>query len=89
MKSIKTHVKTKVIIIYEKYKCNTRSQKPGESIADFAAGLKSCARPGKFGNVTNDTIKNRFVVGISDAATQRALLREAELYLQKAVSIAN
>ena len=88
VKAIKTHFKPKVIIIYERYKFHTRSQKLGESIAEFVAGLMSCARSCEFGERADDMLRDRFVVGITDAATQRALLTEADLNFQRSVSIA-
>ena len=69
MKSLKTHFKPQVIIIYERYQFYTHSQKFGGSTADFAAGFKSCARSCEFCNVEGGMLRDRFVIGISDVAT--------------------
>ena len=88
VKALKDHFKPKVVIIYERYKFHTRSQQQGESISNFVAGLKSCARTCDFGEVADDMLRDRFVVGLADTATQRTLLTEMDLTFQKAVSIA-
>ena len=88
VKALKAHFKHKVIIIYERYKFHTRSQQPGESIPNFVAGLKACARTCDFNEVAEDMLRDRFVVGLADSATQRTLLTEVDLTFHKAVSIA-
>ena len=87
--ALKKHFKPKVVIIYERYKFHTRCQSQGESIAEFMAGLKSCARLCDFGNSLDDMLRDRFVVGLLDEATQRTLLTEPDLTFQKAVGIAS
>ena len=88
VQAMKDHFKPKVIIIYERFKFHTRNQNPHESVADFVAGLKSCARTCDFGDSLDDSLRDRFVVGLNDEATQRTLLTEPDLTFQKAVHIA-
>ena len=56
VRALKAHFKPKVVIIYERFKFNTRSQQQGESISEFVAGLKSCARTCDFGEVAGDLL---------------------------------
>ena len=88
VKTLHDHYKPKVVIIYERYKFHTRSQGQNESVADFVAGLKSCARTCNFGDALDDMLRDRFVVGLLDDATQRVLLAVTDLTFQKAVSTA-
>ena len=87
--ALKKHFKPKKVVIYERYKFHTRSQAQGESIAEFVVGLKSCARTCEFGEALDDMLRDRFVVGLLDEATQRTLLTELDLTFNKAVSVAS
>ena len=84
---LKVHFRPKVVIVYERYVFNTRVQLPNENISDFLTGLKSLARTCDFGTMVNDLIRDRFV-GLTDTETQRTLLAEPDLTLDKAVTTA-
>ena len=86
--ALKSHYKPKVILIYESFKFYLRSQKSGESIADFVAALKALAHTCSFNTTLNDMLRDRFVMGLSNDKTQHALLAEADLTFTKAVEIA-
>ena len=86
--ALKSHYKPKVILIYERYKFHSRAQKPNESVADFVAALKELAHTCQFGTTLNETLRDRFVTGLSNAKTQHSLLTEADLTFARAVEIA-
>ena len=85
---MKAHYKPKVIVIYERYKFYSRSQKSGESVADYIAGLKALAHTCDFGTTLTDMLRDRFVMGLANETTQQLLLAEADLTFNKAVDMA-
>ena len=90
MSALKDHFKPKVIQIYERHKFHSRSQKAGETIAEYVAGLKNLAQTCGFGDNLNESLRDRFVTGLSsDTETQRVLLTEADLTVKRAVDIAS
>ena len=86
--ALKSHYKPKLIVVYERYKFYSRSQKSGESVSDFVAALKALAHTCEFGNTLKDMLRDRFVMGLANGTTQQLLLMEADLNFQKAVDIA-
>ena len=86
--ALKAHYKPKVIVIYERYKFYSRSQKSGESVADYIAGLKALAHTCDFGTTLTDMLRDRFVMGLANETTQQLLLAEADLTFNKAVDMA-
>ena len=82
------HYKPEVILIYERFKFYSRSQKSGETVSDFVAALKALAHTCDFKTTLKDMLRDRFVMGLSDDKTQRALLAEADLTFERAVEIA-
>ena len=86
--ALKAHYKPKVIVIYERYKFHSRSQKSGESVADYIAGLKALAHTCDFGTTLTDMLGDRFVMGLANETTQQLLLAEADLTFNKAVDMA-
>ena len=88
VKVLSDHFKPKTIIIFERYKFYSRSQKQNETVADFVAGIKRLAHTCDFGNQLNDMLRDRFVMGLQSEATQHILLAESNLTFQRAVEIA-
>ena len=86
--ALKNHFKPKVILIYERFKFHSRSQKPNESVSDFIASLKELAHTCEFGTNLNDMLRDRFVTGLANGRTQHTLLAEADLTFTRAVEIA-
>lgn len=88
IKTLKDHYKPKVIIIYERFKFYSRSQGDRESVSSFVAALKSLASTCDFGNTLEEMLRDRFVMGLNNEATQRCLLTESNLTFSKSVEIA-
>ena len=74
-------------MILERFNFHARVQRPGESITAFLADLRSLIVTCDFPDQDN-MLRDRLVMGVAERATQRALLREADLTLSKAVDIA-
>ena len=87
--TLKNHYKPKVITIFERYKFYNRKQEVGESVSQFVAGIREAASTCDFKTNLNEMLRDRLVVGIRDEATQRALLTEVNLTLNKAIEVAN
>ena len=86
--ALTTHYKPKKILIFERYKFQTRNQKAGESIADYVAGIKTLAHTCDYKDNLDDMLRDRFVIGLSNRHTQQILLTEADLNFKKAVNVA-
>ena len=74
-------------IVLERFNFHARIQQPGETITAFLAALRSLIATCDFPDPEN-MIRDRLVTGVADRATQRALLRQADLTLTAAVDIA-
>ena len=85
---MKSHYKPQVVIIFERFKFYSRNQGTTESVADFVAGIKSCARTCEFGNGLDEALRDRLVMGLRNESTQRALLTVKDLTFAQAVEMA-
>lgn len=87
-KALSDHFKPQVVLIYERFQFHKRNQKEGESVSDFSAALKSLARTCDFGSNLEDQLRDRFVVGLRDEASQRTLLTVKKLTFAYALDTA-
>ena len=60
------HFAPKTNIIYERARFHTRIQNPGESASDFITALHNLARNCNYGNLKDEFIRDRIVVGVAD-----------------------
>ena len=74
--------------IVQRFKFNTCSQQPGETIAMFLAELKQLTEYCKFGATLDEMLRDRLVCGVQDIRIQRRLLAEPKLTLQRALDLA-
>lgn len=74
--------------IVQRFKFNMRTQKPGESLADFVADSRRLSEHCNFQTALEDMLRDRLVCGVRDKRIQRRLLAEDSLTFQKAWSIA-
>ena len=88
--AIENHIKPAVNEIEASALFHQRNQALGESISDYVAELRRLARPAKFGDALDRTLRDRIVVGIGSAETRALLFRTPadELTLDKTVEIA-
>ena len=82
------HYTPKPSAIVQRFRFHSRSQKEGESIADFVAELRRLSEHCQFEAVLNDMLCNRLVCGIKEVRNQRRLLVEPDLTFQKALEFA-
>ena len=65
-----------------------RSQRSGESVSDYLAGLCKLASRCKFGTFLSEAPRDRLVCGLGSEAIQKSLLAKDDLTLEKAMEIA-
>jgi len=53
-------------VIFERYKFNSRIQESGESVDSFVTALYSLIETCEYGNIKNELIRDRIVIGIRD-----------------------
>lgn len=75
-------------IIFERARFNMRSQQDGESIEEFATTLHTLSKDCDYGNLREQLVRDRFVVGIQDSKLSAKLQLNAELTLQTALETA-
>ena len=78
----------KRIIIYERAKFNQRKQNEGESVDMFITSLHSLAEHCSYGNLKEEMIRDRIVVGLLDTALSEKLQLDSDLTLEKAMTSA-
>ena len=88
VKILQEHLSPKLLVIAERFQFHKRSQLEGESISSFLASLKKLSEYCEFGTNLNDSLRDRFVCGLSNELIQKRLLSEADLSLSKASEIA-
>ena len=72
----------KNVIMHERAKFDKRSQLPDEPAEQFIASLYNLASDCNFGDLKNELIRDRIVVGIQDASLSERLQTEPELTLE-------
>ncbi|XP_078253747.1 ER membrane protein complex subunit 2 isoform X1 [Rhinoraja longicauda] len=85
---LKTHFEPKPLLIAERFRFNRCNQRADESVTSYVAELKQCAVNCEFGETLNETLRDRFVSGICNEASQRRLLSESNLTFARAFEIA-
>ncbi|KAL1441840.1 hypothetical protein MTO96_008232 [Rhipicephalus appendiculatus] len=60
----KEHSTPKINPAYERYKFNKMKQQEGESFTDFLTGARLQANKCQFGNLTDELLQDRIIVGI-------------------------
>ena len=88
LNTLRKHFKPKPVLIYERYKFYSRSQKSGETVNDFVVALKALAHTCEFGATLSEMLRDRFVMGLSNDKIQQVLLAESDLTFEKALSMA-
>lgn len=82
------HYDPKPLVIGERFRFYQRSQRAGESIANFIADLRRLSIRCEFGDFLDQALRDRFVCGVRNDALQRKLLTEADLTIKRAQEIA-
>ena len=71
-------------VIYERARFNRRNQLPGETSEEYIMALYNLAANCEYGNLEEEMIRDRLVVGIRDSALSERLQMDADLTLEKA-----
>ena len=71
----------------ERFHFYQRTQRSGESIADYLVCLRHLASHCKFGGFLSETLRDRLVHGMQNENTQKVLLMKTDLTLEKALEI--
>ena len=77
----------KNFITYERYIFNTRVQQTNETVYQYVTELKNMATQCDYGELREGLIRDRIVIGISDATLRARLMRETDLDLAKATQM--
>ena len=86
--ALSNHFEPKRSVITERFHFHKRDQAAGETISDFDATLRKLAIHCQFGDVLQETLRDRFVCGLRHEAIQRRLLSESSLTYKNALEIA-
>ncbi|XP_060786568.1 LOW QUALITY PROTEIN: uncharacterized protein K02A2.6-like [Neoarius graeffei] len=85
---MKAHFNPKPSEIVQRYKFDSRSRQPGETVSAYVAELRRLAQDCNFGTTLEQMLRDRLVCGIHDDRIQRRLLSETDLTFEKAFQIA-
>ena len=86
--SFKRYFIKKHYVIYERSMFNRRVQKPNESDDSLLTDLHRLAEFYEYGDLHDQLIRDRIVVGLRDAKLSEKLQTDSELTLEKAVILA-
>ena len=87
-KLLQDHFMPKPSAIVQRFKFNTHSQQPGETIAMFLAELRHSSEHCEFGITLDEMLRDRLVCGVREIRIQRRLLAEPKLALKRALDLA-
>ena len=85
-KKFDEHFVPKRNVIYERSVFNSRKQQPGEAVDSFITSLYTLVEHCDYKTLRDEMIRDRIVVGISDAKLSEKLQLNRELTLEKAVT---
>ena len=74
-------------VIYDRAKFNSRSQQEGKSVEDFIYHVNALADHCGYGQLRDELVCDRIVVGIRDAKLSQKLQMDPELNLEKAIKL--
>lgn len=72
-------------VIFERFKFNSRVQQPGESVDQFINSLHALSDFCEFGNLREELIRDRIVIGMFNKRTSERFQLQAKLTLQEAI----
>lgn len=75
-------------VIFERFKFNSRCQQPGETVSNFITDLYTLASKCNYGDLKEDLIRDRIVVGMQDAKISEVMQMKSTLTLNQAVDMA-
>ena len=88
VKTLTEYYAPKPLIIAERFKFHSRNQREGEGVAAYLAELRRLTAHCEFGAFLEEALRDRFVCGLRNQATQRRLLAVDQLTLKLAADTA-
>ncbi|GCB60062.1 hypothetical protein scyTo_0006802, partial [Scyliorhinus torazame] len=85
---LQAHYLPKPLVFAKHFRFHRRNQEEEEPIAQFVALLKKLTEYCEFGDVLNDTVRDKLVCDLRSEAMQKQLLTESSLALTKTMEIA-
>ncbi|XP_019747606.1 uncharacterized protein LOC109528957 [Hippocampus comes] len=85
--ALETYFKPARNIIFERFVFGTCKQDEGEPIDSFITKLREKAASCEYGQLKEELIRDRLVLGVSDENVRRRLLRQKDLTLASAIEI--
>lgn len=85
---LKNHLNPKPLVIAERFRFHKRNQSKQESISEYMAELRKLSQYCDFKDGLSDALRDRLVCGMHCSSTQKRLLSEKDLDLDKALAIA-
>lgn len=86
--TLKNHLSPKPLVIAERFRFHNRNQSKDESIPEYMAELRKLTQFCEFGAGLSDALRDRLVCGMHCQSTQKRLLSEKDLTLEKALATA-
>lgn len=80
-----SYFEPKVNVIFERFCFNTRNQKIAENADDFITSIHNLAAKCNFGNLKDELIRDRIVVGVLDVSLSEKLQAKSDLTLKEAI----
>lgn len=75
-------------VVYERARFNMRKQEPNETVDAFVTALHALAEHCNYGNLHDELIRDRLVVGLADTRLSERMQMEKDLDLEKAINMA-
>ncbi|KAK7878780.1 hypothetical protein WMY93_030940 [Mugilogobius chulae] len=75
-------------VIYERAKFNKRVQQPAEPVDSFITALYALAENCEYGELHDDLLRDRLVVGLKDSSLSERMQLDKDLTLTKAITMA-
>ncbi|KAI7797170.1 hypothetical protein IRJ41_014565, partial [Triplophysa rosa] len=85
---LKDHFNPQPSEIVQRFKFDSRTKKPTETMTEYVAELRCLAQDCNYGATLNQMLRDRLVCGIDDDRIQRRLLSETNLTFETALKIA-
>ena len=82
------HFKPHTSEIYERFLFHSRKQTEGETVTEFVAALKKQSAKCNFGEFLKSSLRDQFILGLSNTETQRHLFTQDDLDFEGAIKIA-
>ncbi|UYV77890.1 K02A2.6-like [Cordylochernes scorpioides] len=85
---LNTHFSPKRSIIVQRFIFFKRMQETEESVSQYLVAIKRLAATCEFGNFLEDSLRDKFVCGLSDSRIQKKILSEGDVSLARVMEIA-